>query len=273
MAERVIRIAIDSAPAEAGARRVVRSLDAIARKGREAAEAGDRLLEAMPNLQAVQDEVLRNGREVGEGAKRVFADYADAATDAGAQIERAIGGALNGLEDTLVGFVQTGKLEWKSLVDAMIADLIRLFVRSQILGPLAQALGDAFGAGSLGPQFTGTDFAGLQAAGSFRHGGAFTVGGSGGPDSRLVAFRATPGERVTVMPSGRGAPESGAVINVKVINQAGAEVETREQPNDQGGLDLLVLVRRDVEQDILSGGRIGRAIGQTFGAGVRPVGR
>ncbi len=216
-------------------------------------------------------EGLRNGRELGEGARRAFADYADAATNAGAQIEQAIGGALGGLENALVGFVETGKLEWRSLVDAMIADLIRLFIRSQILGPLAQALGAALGGGGLGPQFTGTGFDGLQAAGSFQHGGTFTVGGSGGPDSRLVALRATPGERVTVTP--RGAPASGAVVNVKVINQAGAEVETREQPNAQGGLDLLVLVRRDVEQDILGGGRIGRAIGQTFGAGVRPVGR
>ncbi|MDH3918379.1 MAG: hypothetical protein OEU25_09360 [Rhodospirillales bacterium] len=219
------------------------------------------------------DQGVRNGRELGEGARRAFADYADAATNAGAQIEQAVGGALGGLEDALVGFVRTGKLEWKSLVDAMIADLIRLFIRSQILGPLAQAFGGALGGGGLGPQFTGTGFDGLQAAGSFQHGGTFTVGGSGGPDSRLVAFRATPGERVTVTPSGRGAPASGAVVNVKVINQAGAEIETREQPNAQGGLDLLVLVRRDVEQDILSGGRIGRAIGQTFGAGVRPVGR
>lgn len=34
----------------------------------------------------------------------------------------------------------------------------------------------------------------------FEHGGSFTVGGSGGPDSQLVAFRATPGERVDVTP-------------------------------------------------------------------------
>lgn len=34
----------------------------------------------------------------------------------------------------------------------------------------------------------------------FAHGGAFTVGGSGGADSQLVAFRATPGEQVTVRP-------------------------------------------------------------------------
>lgn len=32
----------------------------------------------------------------------------------------------------------------------------------------------------------------------FRTGGEMTVGGSGGPDSQLVAFRATPGEKINV---------------------------------------------------------------------------
>lgn len=34
----------------------------------------------------------------------------------------------------------------------------------------------------------------------FQHGGAFTVGGLGGPDSQLVQFMATPGERVMISP-------------------------------------------------------------------------
>jgi hypothetical protein len=38
----------------------------------------------------------------------------------------------------------------------------------------------------------------------FATGGSFLVGGRGGTDSALVAFRATPGERVTVSPPGQG---------------------------------------------------------------------
>ena len=34
----------------------------------------------------------------------------------------------------------------------------------------------------------------------FRHGGQFKVGGAGGFDSQLVAFKATPGEMVTITP-------------------------------------------------------------------------
>ena len=41
-------------------------------------------------------------------------------------------------------------------------------------------------------------FKGLGKLLGFEHGGSFMVGGAGGPDSSLVAFRATPGERVSV---------------------------------------------------------------------------
>jgi hypothetical protein len=47
---------------------------------------------------------------------------------------------------------------------------------------------------------------------AFANGGAFTVGGSGGTDSQLVQFLASPGERVTVSPEGRGAPP--VIINI-----------------------------------------------------------
>lgn len=39
---------------------------------------------------------------------------------------------------------------------------------------------------------------------AYQYGGAFTVGGSGGPDSQLVRFMASPGEHVTVTPPGQG---------------------------------------------------------------------
>jgi len=44
----------------------------------------------------------------------------------------------------------------------------------------------------------------------FQHGGSFVVPGSGGPDSQQVAFRASPGERVTVSPEDGGGNSPGA---------------------------------------------------------------
>jgi len=58
----------------------------------------------------------------------------------------------------------------------------------------------------------------------FQHGGQFTVGGAGGADSQTVAFRATPGETVTVTPAGRRGG-GGSIQNVIV---QGSLVSERE---------------------------------------------
>ena len=45
----------------------------------------------------------------------------------------------------------------------------------------------------------------------FKDGGQFTVGGAGGVDSQLVAFRATPGEMVDIRTPGNDNSQSGSI--------------------------------------------------------------
>ncbi len=228
-----------------------------------------------------------NGRELGEGARRAFADYADAATNTGAQIKQAIGSALGGLENALVGFVQTGKLEWKSLIDSMIADLVRLFIRSQILGPLAQGLGGPFGGGGAGlvgstPGATFTAQGAAFESGrklAFARGGVvgrptlfplargIGVMGEAGPEAILPLKRLPGGDL------GVGAAGGGAVFNQTIVNEAGVQIETEERENATGGIDqLLVLVRRDAEQQMMAG-QLGRLTAERFGLSDRPFAR
>jgi tape measure domain-containing protein len=56
----------------------------------------------------------------------------------------------------------------------------------------------------------------------FARGGSFDVGGSGGPDSQLVGFRATPGEHVEVTPPGENMGQS---VKVIVRNESGVPME------------------------------------------------
>jgi hypothetical protein len=63
----------------------------------------------------------------------------------------------------------------------------------------------------------------MQSLQGFRSGGTFTVGGSGGSDSRLVQFMATPGEQVTVTP-GQARP-----INVNMQVQTADALFRRNQ--------------------------------------------
>lgn len=70
------------------------------------------------------------------------------------------------------------------------------------VGSIFSGLGSLFGLG--GTKSAGTD-ASTAATIGFATGGSFNVGGSGGTDSQLVKFKATPGENVTVTTPGQAA--------------------------------------------------------------------
>ncbi len=131
-------------------------------------------------------------------------------TDSAGALEALLSNAFKGIEDSIVTLVTTGKFEWKSMVESMLADLTRLMVRKAMT-----ALIGAIGGGGGGfASFYGTGatqaFEG-QYGGAHASGGSFMVGGSGGTDSTLVGLHATPGERVTIeTPSQQRSSDGGA---------------------------------------------------------------
>jgi lambda family phage tail tape measure protein len=184
------------------------------------------------------------------GLKRGLLSIGEEFTNLSTLVESTMVSAFQGAEDALVSFVQTGKLDFKSLVDSIFADLARIAVRGAITGPIAGLLsGQAQGAGSTGGEggggflaslggiasslFGGGGGTGQPSTGSgggggglaqlaalganlaFRNGGSFNVGGSGGPDSQLVAFRASPGENVQINKPGQGGGRS-VVVNMNI---------------------------------------------------------
>lgn len=68
------------------------------------------------------------------GASRAWQNYVDQAQGAAATAESAISGWLQGAEDSLVNFVQTGKLNFSDFANSIIADLIRIAARQAIVG-------------------------------------------------------------------------------------------------------------------------------------------
>jgi len=95
----------------------------------------------------------------------------------------------------------------------------------------------------------------------FQHGGYFRVGGQGGPDSQMVAFRATPGEVVAV-----GNPQRGGgygpvniAINLGGVTVSGSGDEQR----------LAARIRDELEDFFTDGLRSARGAGVRFPLGVR----
>lgn len=74
------------------------------------------------------------------GVAKALNSYIDNISNAAAQSERLFTNAFKGMEDALVSFVQTGKLDFKSLANSIVADLIRIQIQQSITKPLAQMM-------------------------------------------------------------------------------------------------------------------------------------
>lgn len=79
------------------------------------------------------------------GLKAGFLTLYEEIEDVGSLVQDAFVNAFNAAEDALVSFVTTGKLDFKSLIDGMLADLARLALRKAILGPLMSIIGGGLG--------------------------------------------------------------------------------------------------------------------------------
>lgn len=104
-----------------------------------------------------------------------------------------------------------------SFADAL-NQMVQQWAAARIAKGIGNFLGSLFGGG--GNMFGGSssEWAGggmIDFMGGFATGGSFKVGGPGGTDSRLVAFKATPGEEVTVSRPGQGGAQT--IINKTTI--------------------------------------------------------
>ena len=108
------------------------------------------------------------------GAKDALINYADEAANVYQSMGDMVGNAFKGMEDALTSFVTTGKMDFKSLADSIIQDMIRIAIQQSITGPLASAFGNLF-----------NPLSGVSAGANFSMG---SLGGSGGftPTSPLM---------------------------------------------------------------------------------------
>jgi hypothetical protein len=96
-------------------------------------------------LKDIYNKSLLDSDKWEDGASRALKRYADEATNAAKNAEDLFGSAASKVEDTLVDMVTTGEFSFKKLgdlVQSIEQDILRMFIRQQITGPIAGALGN-----------------------------------------------------------------------------------------------------------------------------------
>lgn len=100
------------------------------------------------NLEQVNYEQQRT---FGYGTKKALQSYMEDLGNVAKSTQDLFTNAFKGIEDAMVTAFSTGKLSFKSMIDAMIQDITRMVVRQALLKPLygAMGLGGSGGTGSL----------------------------------------------------------------------------------------------------------------------------
>lgn len=141
----------------------------------------ERDIQLRRELIGVIEERQRVERDWQTGARQGLEEYADAASNMAAMTRDAFLSSFRSMEDALVDFVKTGKLNFRGLADSIISDLIRIAVRKSITGPLAEgiggALGGLFGGGSSAAGSAGAGDLTALAFSFAAKGGVMTSGG------------------------------------------------------------------------------------------------
>lgn len=144
---------------------------------------------------------------------------------------------ITGAKSAKEAFADFGKQVEQSLARIATQQLAeQIFGGGGKGGGIGGVIAGLFGAASGGGGGGGA----VSYAGAMATGGTFTVGGSGGTDTNMVAFRATRGERVTVTKPGSG---SGGGVDV-------------------GGVTIIVNNPRDAEDIRRSGTQIAKDVGR-----------
>lgn len=267
----------------------------------------DNLIRNVGITRELADEWLRlqkiqNSREAWAGAYRATQEYFSEATNLAQGFENLTTNAFSSMEDAIVAFASTGKLSFSDMVNSMISDLIRLTVRANITGPLAGALGSGlsnlFSDWSTNIKFNNLADSIVAGATPSAHGNILSGAGISSYSNSIVSEptlfgfdRLTPFARGGIM--GEAGPEavmplvrtsggdlgvraqsSSSItpqINIQVINQTGtdATAEVQQQRNAQGGIDVVVMLKREMASDIARGGVLDQTIRGRYG--VKPV--
>jgi lambda family phage tail tape measure protein len=212
-------------------------------------EAADGLFKMKEGIKQVNYE---QSRTFESGAKRAFNTYIDQIQDVARSTEAAFSNAFRGMEDALVNFVMTGKLNFKDLASSILQDMARMLIQQQIMAPLMAAAKAGFGFADGGVMTSG----GPLPLKTYSNGGVATspqlaLFGEGRMNEAYVPLPDGRSIPVTMKGAGGASSVNNVTVNVSVEN-GGEQVK-----GDQGADNLGRVIANVVKTELINQKRPG----------------
>ena len=201
-----------------------------------------------------EDKKLQKSMSTFESLKAGMQSYVQSISDMNKQIQDATIKAFKGMEDALVNFVMTGKLNFADLTRSILADITRIIIRQSIITPLLGVFGIT--ANAKGNVYD----KGLK---TFAKGGIVTQPtlfkyGSGGTGNFGLMGEAG-AEAILPLKRGRsgnlGVEASGGATNIVVnVDASGSSVEGDEADGKALGMALSAAIESELIKQKRPGG-------------------
>jgi lambda family phage tail tape measure protein len=202
--------------------------------------------------EAIKQVNYEQSRTFESGAKRAFNTYIDQIQDVARSTEAAFSNAFRGMEDALVNFVMTGKLNFKDLASSILQDMARMLIQQQIMAPLMAAAKAGFGFADGGVMTSG----GPLPLKTYSNGGVATspqlaLFGEGRMNEAYVPL--PDGRTIPVTMKGAGGASSVNNVTVNVSVENGGE----NVKGDQGADNLGRVIANVVKSELINQKRPG----------------
>lgn len=213
--------------------------------------------------EAIIDLEYQQKRTFVYGTKEYLRTYVDEVTNSATQVKNVFSTAFASMENTLVDFIKTGKLNFRKFADDVITELMRIAVRQAILAPIAGALTSALSSAGSSAASSGSSQIGSSTYSGAANSGNFTLKANGGivgpngdvplkkyarggvatsPQYAIFGEGSTP-EAYVPLPDGRSIPvnmkggggSGGVQVNMTFnIDKSGADNSTVDSDKETG---------------------------------------
>lgn len=229
-------------------------LDQFKKKSEEVAEAEKKALEPMAMTVAKYTGIVSSS--ISE-QKQQWVELSEHRKGLISAVEDFWDSSLNHTTDAFMEFVETGKVNFRGLINSMLSDLIRFTTKKAVLEPMFNALSDVT-TGFLSGSSSGSRGVALPipqfANGGTAVGGMPAIVGEKGPE--LIIPQATS----TIVPNNQlGGPTN---IKVEIINQSSSELSAQQGPTING---VGTMITQIIVKDLQSNGKISKNLQSAFG--------